>query len=170
MKTDDCGERSEGLKGRWSQGSATASVPSLLSPWPAAHPSPILISRQMSPGSHCIISFSLELAPSPPFIASPGTVSVAIGFIILPCCPNSLCTQFSIDPLLRLLALGRQQQLSLPCPHGMGIEGQARHLLLLLASAQTQPRGTETPGKPLKGAEPHRGGDGEQKERQGNKK
>lgn len=133
--TGDCGERSEGLKGRWSQGSATASVTSLLSPCPAAHPSPILISRQMSSGSHCIISFSLELAPSPPFIAPPGTVSAAIGFIILPCCPNSLRTQFSIDPLLRLLALGRQQAAfpHLPTWNGNGGAAQAP------PAAQTSP-------------------------------
>ena len=44
-------------------------------------------------------TFSLELAPSPPSIASPGSASTAIGFIIMPCCPNSLRTQFSIDLL-----------------------------------------------------------------------
>lgn len=42
-------------------------------------------------------TFSLELAPSPPSIASPGLASTAIGFIIMPCCPNSLRTQFSTD-------------------------------------------------------------------------
>lgn len=127
MNTGNNGERSEGLKGRWSQGSGTAGVTSLLSPRPAAHPSPIPISGQMSSGSHCIISFSLELAPSPPFIASPGTLSTAIGFIILPCCPNSLRTQFSIDPLLRLLAPGRQQAAfpHLPTWNGNRGAGQA---------------------------------------------
>lgn len=42
-------------------------------------------------------TFSLELAPGPPSIASPGLASTAIGFIIMPCCPNSLRTQFSTD-------------------------------------------------------------------------
>lgn len=146
MNTGDCGEESEGLKVRRSLGCATASVTSLLSPCPAAHPSPILISRQMSSGSHCIISFSLELAASPPFIASPGTDSMAIGFIILPCCPNSLCTQFSIDPALRLLALGRQQAAFPHLPTWNGSRGAGQAPPALLASARTQPCGTQMLG------------------------
>lgn len=61
-------------------------------------------------------TFSLKLAPSPPSIASSGSASTAIGFIITPCCPNSLHTQFSID-LLTPSASARSGQTALvPSP------------------------------------------------------
>lgn len=89
----------------------------------------------------------------------------------MPCCPNSLRTQFSIDTLTlcrvcELRAGGRQR--SVTRPHERGDEERENGILLVLpASARTRPRGRGKAGKFPKGAQRHGGGAAEQKESQG---